>query len=186
MQTLKKEYVYNLYGKESKEAKDRFMGRVINNSKRLCRCDLDSNSFGNILLFPWKHWSLFSYLNDKGLLNSSNKLCATPLKEVVAYYDDVTVKDSHMDKIERIKRSMLKRKGYIDNLKNLAVFEAARPKTLYVIDGYHRIIAYQHLIKSGKLKYKAMSFIAGEVKDIKAIGRFNILFTMIKCKALKT
>jgi len=149
------------------------IGRAFSTSVNFYRKELDSDEFKGLFLLPWDDWSLFQYFSHSGLLNPSNRLCSIRLTDAVSQYPNSDKNDEHTKKIETLKESILQN-GYVDDFKSYAIFETAKPDDLYLVDGYHRVLAYQNLIGAGKVNYAKISFILGEVKSIEdTLGHFN-------------
>jgi hypothetical protein len=167
---------------------------VIDNTITLDKYLLNSQSFDEILLFPWDDWGLFNYIYQNRLLNSFNKLCAMRLVDVATRYSEYLVAPdrnkypdinkysdnydgsiTHTFQIEGLKSQILE-EGYLDEGKHLLIFEPNTKDKFYLIDAYHRLIAYQDLIQNGKIRYNSLNCILGEVKDVvMLLGRFNLL-----------
>jgi hypothetical protein len=190
---MNKDEAKELYRAETRRYGE-IISYVIDNTITLDKYLLNSQSFGRILLFPWDDWGLFNYIYQNKLLNPSNKLCAMRLVDVATRYSEYLVapdrnkysdinkysdndddSTTHTFQIERLKNQILE-KGYFDEGKHLLIFEPDAKDKFYLVDAYHRLIAYQDLIRNSKIKYNSLNCIVGEVKDVVTLlGRLNLL-----------
>jgi hypothetical protein len=137
-------------------------------SKKFYIEELNPQKLDKVLLVPWNDWSIFEYLKDNKLLNSNKKLCAKELIKVNSIYPKAK-EDDHKRYIEQIEDSI--KHNRLVNLYPFAIFEHENLEDLYLVDGYHRLIAYKNIERIESIK-----FVLGEVENIEqSIGHFNRL-----------
>ena len=172
MKEVTKEKFEMIYGSQSKEYKDKFMSGLVIKSNKMFIKLLNYEEFQNIMLFPFKRQPTFLYMHQLGLLNKDNKLSSTKLVDATKIYKGNFVIDEEIRKItEEIKTN----KDFIYRNKYMLIYESSKPETLYLIDGYHRMMAYETLILRKEIKYKTVSCILLELDNIKQIGILHTL-----------
>lgn len=136
---------------------------------------LTKDGFNELLVCPWDDWKFFRYIKEKNFSDVSYNKSGLNLICVMNHYDDYLKNynndasdknysnrnSTHRDTIEYFENEFINGKNHDGNI--LILLEAENRNKLYLIDGYHRLIALAHLIVNRKTSYSPLRCVFGEI-----------------------